>query len=326
VVGARHRQQGARRVGGAAQGVEVARVVDEGGQLPAAIGQRHGLGHDGQAQGRQRPDLVLGQPELLVQVGLADRREVVDARDRQAGGHGGMLEMEGGEVRPRGPAGEDDRSADPARRSVRGEPVEGGPDLGDDAGEARLGCQGVARHRHRPAGRVRARREAREIGPGVALPVAAVDEDEAGGLRVRHRVEVEGRTLPRGVGDVEPGRMRGPVRRGGGVAGRDLRGAVGHARVVVVAGAPGGEVQGVPAAARVRRGRVVEGEGGHRRHLRPRSPEAGSASRPRSASPRAGRRPAAAGGRRSPAYPRCRAAGSGRDRRAAPTRRPRSRP
>ncbi len=100
----------------------------------------------------------------------------------------------------------------------------------------------------------------------------------------------------------------------------DILAAPAHQALVLLAG------QRRPDALTVRRRRVIEDEGGHRRPLRPRSPEAGSASRPRNACRRAGRRRGAAGGRRSPACPRCRAAGSGHGRRAARTRRPRSRP
>ena len=58
VVGARNGDERAGRMGCGAARVEVAAVVDQRGQLPRAIGDRHRLGHDRQPQRRERRDLL----------------------------------------------------------------------------------------------------------------------------------------------------------------------------------------------------------------------------------------------------------------------------
>ena len=113
--------------------MEIAAVLDERRKLRGAVGDRERLCDGRKPQRRERRDLGIGQPQLLVEIGVADRRELVDAGDRKAGGNFGVVEGHRGEVAARGPAGYDDRPrADAMLRTVGTEPVECAPDLTDD--------------------------------------------------------------------------------------------------------------------------------------------------------------------------------------------------
>ena len=80
MVRARHRDQRARRMRRRALSVQIAAVRYQRRQLRRAIGDRQRLVHHRQAQWRQRRDLVIGQPQLLVQIRVAHRAQFEDAR------------------------------------------------------------------------------------------------------------------------------------------------------------------------------------------------------------------------------------------------------
>ena len=72
--------------------------------------------------------------------------------------------------------GENQRSRNPTRATLRSEPIERAAHLAHNLSQGGGGSQGVAGEGDRPAVRARAFREAGEVLAIARLPVAAVDE------------------------------------------------------------------------------------------------------------------------------------------------------
>ena len=154
------------------------------------------------------------------------------------------------------PAGQDHRPGDAMRRTMRSQPIERGVDLRGNLGQRCIWRKRVAGQRRRPAMRIGPRDQVGELVRAIALPVAAVDEHDAGCVRVGGWKQIPGVALAGTVAQVEVlGMRRAECRRVGG-AGRVQRGAVGHRADVVVRRVAGGAAHGSPvhSAPSMRRG------------------------------------------------------------------------
>ena len=119
------------------------------------------------------------QPELDVEIAVADRLEVIDARYRHAGSHVRVRQRHRGEVSAGGPACHHDAMAVAAeRRQLSGEIIDRGVDFADDLVQRRIRRQRITGQRDIDAMRHRAVGKQRKglLGPG--LPIAAMDEQQ----------------------------------------------------------------------------------------------------------------------------------------------------
>ena len=228
--------------------------MNERGKLGGPVRDGERLWRGRQTQRGERRDLLVAEPQRVVERGVAQGPEIVDAGNGEARGDQPMPEMQRRQLRAGGPAGKHHAAGEPVRRPVIGEPVERGADLLHDCRELRLRRERIAGHRDRPAGLGQSFGKSGEELAGIALPIAAVDEDEAGRLRRGRRIKIEAQAGARRVGDVEAARMGLAIPRGGGVAGLDQRGAVRDRRIVVVGRVALGLVERGPLS--LRRGRV----------------------------------------------------------------------
>src|SRR5262245_34652600 len=103
----------------------------------------------------------------------------------------------------RGPAGDDDRPLDAVLAGLGVEPVERALQLVGDLRQARLWRQRVAAQGRRPTTGQRTLGEAGEDLLAAALPIAAVDVDEARRLRIIGRIQVPLVALSVSIGQIE---------------------------------------------------------------------------------------------------------------------------
>ena len=164
---------------------------------------------------RERNDFPFRELELFVEIGVPDGAEVEDARNGKAGFDDWVAEALRRQMAAGGPAGEDDRPVDPVSRAVGGEPVERSVDLACDVGERGFGGQSVTRQCGGPAVRVRACDQVGELVLAVALPVATMDEDDAGGIGVGLREQVPAVAVSLAVAQIQVARVTCCGRRPG---------------------------------------------------------------------------------------------------------------
>ncbi len=216
--------------------MQVPAVRDQGRQFGRPVGDRQRLRHHRQAHRRQGFDLGVRQLQFLVQVRVADRTEFEDTGNRQPGPYQGMAQAHRRQVPARRPAGQHDGAVDTVRRTVRGQPVERCVDLRHDLGQRCVGRQRIARQHRRPAARMRSGDEIAELFLRVALPVAAVDVEDAGCVRVGDGENVHRVALARSVAQIKVQGIRHSERGGCDFPSRVEHGAVGDVVSVVVGG------------------------------------------------------------------------------------------
>ena len=180
MIGACDRQQRARRMSRRAQRMELTRIVNKRGKLTRSIGDGERL-----QRSRRRPhrrqgrDLRVGELQHVVERGVAQRPQIVDAGNGETRRDQPMAEMQHSQLGAGRPAGEHHGARDAMRRSMMGEPVERGADLSHNRRQARLRRERIARHRDRPAGERQSFGISGEKLAGIPQPIAAVDEDKA---------------------------------------------------------------------------------------------------------------------------------------------------
>ncbi len=136
----------------------------------------------------------------------------------------------------RGPTGQHDRSVDPMRRAVRSQPVQRGIDLRHNLRQRGIRRQGIARQGRRPAARVGAGDQIGELLLAVALPVPAVNEDDARRIRIGLRKQVPGVALSLAVAQVQMHPVGRAEHRGRNLARRVQHRTVGDMFRVVIGG------------------------------------------------------------------------------------------
>ncbi len=177
--------------------------------------------------------------------GFAQRCQLIDAGYGKPGRHSGMIELHHRQLRPGRPAGHDHRSARAESCALFRDQVERRFHLRDNCRQAGLRRQRVAGHGHRPAMGEKALGIMGEQLAGIALPIAAMDEDEAGGTG-RARIEIQLLPGAGAIGNVQMGlRRRAEERRGNVPRLHPCRAGL-HRGIVVVGGIPLGLGQGVP--------------------------------------------------------------------------------
>jgi hypothetical protein len=149
-----------------------------------------GFLHGRQAEPRARLNFRIGEAELVVDVGIAQRAEFEHAGNRKSRDDQRMTERHDGEVAPSRPAGKNDRPSHAMRSAIFLKPVERAPDFSRDVADADIGCQIIARHGDRPAVPRHSSGEAGKILPPVLPPIAAMDEHQAWRLGIGNRVDV----------------------------------------------------------------------------------------------------------------------------------------
>src|SRR5215831_4225621 len=122
--------------------------------------------------------------------GVAQRTEIEHARDRQPRRYLGMIKNERCQMPARGPAGDDDRPLDAVLAGRGVEPVERAFQLVGDLRQGRLRRQRVTAQSRRPTTCQRTLGEAGKDLLAAALPIAAVDVNEAWRLRIIGRIKV----------------------------------------------------------------------------------------------------------------------------------------
>src|SRR5215467_10833528 len=120
--------------------------------------------------------------------GVAQRTEIKDAGDRQSSRYLRMIKDERGQMPACGPTGDDDRPLDAVLPGLGVEPVERAFQLVGDLRQARLRRQRVAAQSRRPTTGQRTLGEAGKYLLAAALPIAAVDVNEAWRLRIIGRI------------------------------------------------------------------------------------------------------------------------------------------
>src|SRR5206468_1456158 len=141
---------------------------------------------------------------------VADGTQLEDPGDGEAGFDQRVTEAYRGQMAAGGPAGQYDRTVDPVRRTVGTEPVECCVYFGDDFSEGSIGGESIAGQGRRPATGVRSGDQVGELFLGVALPVAAMDEDDAGRVGIALGKQVPGVSFALAVAQVEVIGVGGP--------------------------------------------------------------------------------------------------------------------
>jgi hypothetical protein len=182
----------------------VAAARDHRGQLAGAVRDTQRLVHNRPPHRRELLDLLLAQLHLVVDMGgIAQRTKIKDAGDRQSRGYLGMIKDERGQMPTCGPAGDDNWSLDAMLAGLVVEPIERAFQLVGDLRQARLRGQRVAAQSRRPT---TGQRPFGQAGEGLfitALPIAAVNVNEARRLGIVGGIEIPLVALAFGVSQVE---------------------------------------------------------------------------------------------------------------------------
>src|SRR5581483_1490232 len=138
-----------------------------------------------------------------VQIGRADRLEIVDARDRHARLHVRMRQRHRRQMSAGRPARRDEALAVAAEcGQFARKKIDAGMDLGDDLIQRGIGRERIADQRDIDAVAERALGKHREVFLGAVLPIAAVDEQQ-GRRIVMHLEKVDAVALARTVTKIE---------------------------------------------------------------------------------------------------------------------------
>ena len=203
-------------------------------QFPRAIGNGDRLLHHGPADRRMRRDFGGRQMQLVVQIGLGNRGQFINAGHGQRAHHQGMLRRQRRQMPARRPPGSNNLPCHTMRRAMRAKPIQRGVDFTHDARHGSLRRQRIAANPNRPSGGQGAFGHDGEILPPIALPIAAMDEHQTRRIGTRGGVEIP--LFPRTTTKRQikmPG-MGGAKRLRQRIAIGNLRRAIGHAIEVVI--------------------------------------------------------------------------------------------
>ena len=159
-----------------------------------------------------RRDFFRRQMQLVVQIGLSDWGQFINARHGKRAHHQRMFRRQRRQMPASRPAGSHHLARYAMRLAMRAEPIQRGVNLRHNLVHGSIGGEGIAANPNRPASGQGAFGHDGEILSPIALPIAAMDEDQAGRISARCGVKVPFLPLTRAEGQIEMPGMRGAKR------------------------------------------------------------------------------------------------------------------